>query len=188
MECHLGKEAIHDQLLHFVVREARLERAADQAAAATHHRDIHRRLRVAKQALLGGAALMHQLLPPLRIQLAGLAQKLRLQVSSQRHVHIVTAQHEVLPHRQPVKPQPGLTFANAHDREVRGAAANITHQDELPVVHLGLPIGFMLGQPGVKGSQRLFQQNDARQAALLRGRDRQLARYLVKRRRHRQDN
>ena len=60
---------------------------------------------------------------------------------------------------QPVKTQPLLAGMDANDRKVGRAAAHVADQNQLPVVHLFLPISFVSGKPGVEGSQRLFQEN-----------------------------
>ena len=76
---------------------------------------------------------------------------------------------------QAVEAQALFALADADDGEVGRAAADVADEDELPVLHGRLPVVFVVGEPGIEGGQRLFEQDGARHARLLRRRNRQLA-------------
>ena len=127
-------------------------------------------------------------MPALHIQSAGTVEQPGLQRSTQRIIHVVTAQHEVIADCQAVEAQTRYTFSDADQCEIRCAAAHIAHEDDLTIAHTLLPVDFMARQPGVEGSQRFLQQHSLRHASVSGRLQGELTRHLVEGRWHSQND
>ncbi len=123
---------------------------------------------------------MPELMPSFGIERARLAQKLHLDMSSERQIHVVAAQHQVVADRQSIEAQPFFPLADGDNGEIGGAAPHVTDQNDLSRRHLLPPVRLVPRQPGIEGGQWLLDQHHPGQPGLARGRDGQFARHLVK--------
>src|SRR6266545_2253536 len=96
-------------------------------------------------------------MPSLRIKTTAFS-KPRFHQSSQRDVHVVTAEKQVVTDRDPLELELGLAFSHHNQTHVGSAAAYVTHQNQTACVQMRLPGIRMRGQPGVKPGLRLFEQ------------------------------
>jgi hypothetical protein len=103
----------------------------------------------------------------------------------QREVHVVAAEQDVVAHRDALEGQLAIVLEHRDQREVRGAAAHVYHQQHLTEAQLLAPVGAPL-EPAVERGLRLLQQRHGGQAGLTRGFERELARRRVERRGHRE--
>jgi hypothetical protein len=107
----------------------------------------------------------------------------------QGEVHVVAAQDQVIADRHAVELHLLLLArADADQREVGRAAADVAHEDRLPGRDELFPLLLVFVDPGVKRRLRLFDQHDAGQSRAGRRLHRQLAGDLVERRRQREDD
>ena len=183
---HLRQKAALQHLFDIAGQQRRFNRAAHQARAFAQNRDrLLFRLRPRlQQLLLGHAAVgpQRQVLPAVDLR-ALLGQAMRHH-AGQRQVHVVAAQQDVLAHRHPAQRKLAIGFRHRNQREIRGAAADIHHQDQVAHRHPLAPVRMPL-QPRVEGRLRLFQQRDVLISRLLRRLQSQFPRHRVERRRHR---
>ena len=131
-----------------------------------------------QQLFLGHAAV-----GPQRQMLAAVDLRALLGQSVRHHarqgqIHVVAAQQNVLAHRHAVQREFAVRLRDRNQREIRGAAADIHHQDEVAHRHALAPVRMAL-QPRVEGRLRLFQQGDVLIAGLPRGVQGQFARHRV---------
>ena len=75
-------------------------------------------------------------------------------------------------------------FGNHDEAEIRGAAADVAHENQVADLDAAAPVITLAFKPRVKGRQRLFQQRDVRIAGLFGGAPGQLARFFVERSGH----
>ena len=114
-----------------------------------------------EQRFLDGAAGPHQHGPLPGLQLADLL----LDVLGQRQVEIVAAEDQVVAdgHAMELDFAP-FAAADANQREIGRAAADVANQDLLARRHQPLPIVGVGVDPSVKGRLRLLDQHHPRQA------------------------
>ncbi len=180
------KEAVHHQLLHLAARQRAAENAAHHGAPAAAEADRHLVRRIVRQQhLLGAAAEAGQGVPALAVEALAEA---RLEPPRQRDVDVVAAEQDVVADRQAVEGQASAVAADADQAEVRGAAADVDDEDQAGLAQQVLPASLVLVDPGVERRLRLFEQDRVRQPGALGRGDAELARHLVERRRHRQDD
>jgi hypothetical protein len=78
---------------------------------------------------------------------------------SQRQIHVVATEQDVLADRDPVQFEDARAFENGNQREVAGAAADVGDEDDLARLHLLAPAAAALLNPAVQRSLRLFEQD-----------------------------
>ena len=100
--------------------------------------------------------------------------------AGQRQVHVVPAQQNVLAYRHAAQRELAVRLRHRNQREIRGAAADIHHQDEVAHRHPLPPVRMAL-QPCVERGLRLFQQGDILITGLPGGVQRQFPRHRVER-------
>ena len=179
---HRRQEAFSQHLLDIAGQQRRLDRAAHQPRAFAQNGDRRLfRFRARLQQLFLGHATVgpqRQVLPAVDPR-ALLGQAMRHH-AGQRQVHVVAAQQDVLAHRHAVQRKLAVRFRHRNQREVRGAAADIHHQDQVAHRHPLAPVRMTL-QPRVESRLRLFQQGDVLVPGLPGGVQRQFARHRVER-------
>ena len=62
------------------------------------------------------------------------ASKALLQKARQRQVHVVAAQQDVVANGDAFQRQVAVLFGNQDEAEIRGASANVAHQDRSPTL------------------------------------------------------
>ncbi len=112
------------------------------------------------------------------VEFCSLLGQLRFDGAGQREVHVVAAQQDVLADGNAVERQLAFALGDGDEREVRGAAADIDHQDQVARVDALAPVGMAL-DPGIERRLRLFEQDHVAVACLLGGRQGELARHGV---------
>ena len=186
---HEREEAVEHGRLDLRARERRGERAADDGPAAPGHRDAHLpRRRVTQHPLLRRAARGHEPVEALRIEALTGGKKARLQRPGERDVDVVAPEEEVLADRDPLEPELPAARARADQREVRRPTAHVDDQDERHGRETRAPVALMGLEPGVEGRLRLLEEGDSGKPGRVRGGEGQLARDLVERRGHREDD
>ncbi len=105
-----------------------------------------------------------------------LRQQLLRGAHRQRQVDVVAAEQDVLADREPLERKLPLVLANADQREVAGAAADIDNQDHVARLDLRAPRVARALDPGVERGLRLLEQRHVREPRLRRGLYGQLAR------------
>ena len=80
----------------------------------------------------------------------------------EREIEIVAAQDQVFADGDAVELGfPAFAAADADEREVGGAAADVANQDRLAWGDLLFPVAAMANQPSIEGGLRFFDQHDA---------------------------
>ncbi len=82
----------------------------------------------------------------------------------QREVHVVAADQQVIAHGHPPQHQLTLFLGHVDQRQVGCAAADVADQQRIAQLQGSPPAVAAIGQPGVDGRLRLFQQHRSRQA------------------------
>ena len=184
----LREEAVQEQAADARAIDFDRHRAADHAAAAAEDRDgiLFDAFRPAgQQGFLGRAAGMPQgdRLP--RIELDALFGEAAGDEMGQGEVHVVAADQQMVADGQPLQDQFALLLGHADQRQVGGAAADVADQQRIAQREALPPALAAIGQPGIDGRLRLFQQHEVLgQAGGQRGLAGQLPRAGVERRRH----
>jgi hypothetical protein len=101
-----------------------------------------------------------------------------------RQIHVVSAEQDVLPHRDAPRLEPPLLLGQQDRREVGGAPADVDDQHHVAQLELAAPGFAPLIQPGVERCLRLLQQREMIEPCGERRLDRGLARRGVEGRRH----
>ena len=78
----------------------------------------------------------------------------------QRQVHVVAAQQDVVANGDAFQRQFAVLFGNHNEAEIRGAAADVAHQNEVADLDSAAPAITLAFKPRVKSCLRLFQQCD----------------------------
>ena len=154
-----------------------------RAAAQDRHRLLALLVVLREQPLLGQPALLPQRVQLHRVELGPFGGQLLLQMPGQREIDIVASQQDVLAHRHALQRQFSGLLGNRDQREIRGAAADVHHQNQIAHRHALAPIGMPL-DPGVERGLRLFEQQQILVAGFFGGFQRQLARHGIERRGH----
>ena len=183
---HRGQKALFQETLDIFGRKLGLDRSAHQSCAASENRHGLLALLVVlrEQPFLGQPALL-----PKRMQLHGLelgpfSGKLLLDMPGQRQIDIVAAQQNMFADSHALQRQFSSLLGDRDQREIRGAAADVHHQNQIAHRDALAPIGMPL-DPGVERRLRLFEQQQILIAGLFGGFQRQLSRHRVERRGHR---
>ena len=118
---------------------------------------------------------------------SNLVPSLLFDVFGQRQVEIVAAEDQMIAHGHAMELHlAAFAAADADQREIGRAAADIADQNFLARLDQSFPIVLMRVNPGVKGGLRLFDQHHPRQAGQGRRFDGQFAGHLVERGRQRE--
>ena len=191
----MRQEPVHQQLTHLFAitstcRPPPISREPDPG------RFTVRRSRsvVAEQFFLHALTTAHQHVP-LMGQQSALPGKFLFQVPRQSQIQVVAAQDQMVADGDAVELNavcivtaagclgvaPAGAGADANQREVGRAAADIANQNRLARLYPRLPVVAMLVDPGIEGRLRFFDQHDARQFGPRRRLHGQLASDLVER-------
>ncbi len=106
-----------------------------------------------EQIFLGSAAMLPQAMELDRVEFFG--QTLR-DVMRERGVDIIATQQNVIPHRNPFERDFAGLVLHGNQSEIRGAAADVDHQNQIADAHEIAPIGVTL-DPRVEGRLWLLQ-------------------------------
>src|SRR5580704_3125240 len=110
--------------------------------------------------------------------------ELLFDAARQRKVEILASEQKVFADGGAFKFDVSALDVGPDEAEVRCAAPDIANQHQLAIAQVFSENALMLRHPGVKGSQRLFQQSEVSQSCLSRRFHRQLSSFLVERSRH----
>jgi hypothetical protein len=118
--------------------------------------------------------------------------KLRIQLClhqpSQGEIQVVAAQQQMLADRRARELDPVAIAMHADQCKVARAAAHIAHQHQLSVEQALLRLREVIGDPGVERRGRFFHQRQLFDSSVARSLDGELARFFIKRGRHRQND
>ncbi len=186
---HDGEEAIHQHLLEVPPAQFRADRSTDQLRSAPADDDLlGRDARVLEQPFLCRARLVPERLQlPAVDPLPGRLEPL-LQQPREREVHVVPAEQDVLANRHPLEREIAGLFGHGDEAEVGGSAAHVAHEDEIADAHALAPRVPLAFEPCVERGLRFFQQREPLEPRLDGRPAGQLARLLVERRRHGEDD
>ena len=162
---HACEETVERDRLDLRPRQLRLDAAADQLRTAPGDRDrpaVDRRLLLAQQLFLGRPARESKCAPLLGVEPRAL--ELFLHMMGQREVDIVTAQHQVIAHRDAAKSWTGRRLDDRDQAEVGRAAADVADQDQLACAHLALPSVLVRHDPTINAACGLLEQRDRGQS------------------------
>ena len=131
---------------------------------------------IVEQALLGGGTLA--------AQAAALADgerhaELGLDQPGQREIEIVAAQQQVLADGGAGEIDQVALARDADEAEVAGAAAHVADQHDLAIEELLARLRQVVGDPGIEGGGRLFEEGEAVDAGIARGHHGELAGLFV---------
>jgi len=192
------EKTVKDQLFDQLEAEGSFDSVSNEFAPGTHDGHRNRFLRVPacrelpfgrfQQQFFGLPALVPQLMPAPGVELARFAKDLGFDVAGEREIHVIAAEHQMFSNREAVEAQAFVPPADSNDGKIRGASADVANQYHLTFLHPVFPVGFMLGQPGIKGSKGFFDENHPRQTGLGGCRHGEFPGDLIKRRRYREDD
>ena len=127
-----------------------------------------------EQLLFRDSALLPQRVELEGVELRAFLDELLMDGMGERQIHVVAAEQDVLADGETVEAQLAGFFSNGDEREVRGAAADIDHEDEISDTDELAPVRVPLN-PGVEGGLRLLEQNHVAITGFLRGMQREVA-------------
>ncbi len=158
----MREEAVDQELPDALPIDFRGDRAADQPAAAAEHGDgilFAGRPFGGQQRFLGVAAGVPQgdRLPG--VELGSLFGKAAGDEMGQGQVHVVAADQQVISHGHAAQHQFAAFLGHGHQREVGRAAAHVADQQRIAQLQGPPPAVAAIGQPGIDGRLRLFQQD-----------------------------
>ena len=110
--------------------------------------------------------------------------KALLQNARQRQVHVIAAQQDVVANGNAFQRQFAIFFGNRNEAEIRRAATDVAHKNEVADLDSAAPGVTLAFKPRVKGRLGLFQQRDVPITGLFGGPPGQLACVLVERSGH----
>src|SRR5439155_13238748 len=105
-----------------------------------------------------------------------------------RDVHVVAAEEQMIADGDALERERRAVELRLDEREVGRTAADVDDEDPRGAAERVLPLALVGREPGVERGLRLFQERQRRELRLGRGGDGQLARDLVERRRHGEDD
>ena len=91
------------------------------------------------------------------IEFGAFGRQLLFQMPRECEIDIVAAKQDMLSHRDAFQREFARLFGYRDQREVRGAAADIDHQNQVANSNALAPIGVPL-DPGIERSLRFFEQ------------------------------
>ena len=112
----------------------------------------------------------------------------RLHQPGQGEVEVIASEQQVLADGGAREVDAVAIAGYADQAEVAGAAADVADEHDLAVEEQLARAGEIVGDPGIEGRGRLFEQRQLRDARLRGGGYGQLAGFFVERRRHGEDN
>src|SRR5437016_4813326 len=77
---------------------------------------------------------------------------------SERQIHIVAAEQDVITDRDPLQCERAVLLDRVNQRKIAGATADIDNQHAVTGSELAAPTLAVLLDPGIQGRLRLFQQ------------------------------
>ena len=180
------EKTIDQQLGRLVPRNLDRDRPGDDRTATARHRNRPRRRPAGGQQLfLGGPASVPQRSRLPRVQpVTGRFELPRRRVRK-RQIHVVTAQQQMLAHRQSPHRQRPVALLGGDQRQIRRPAAHVHHQQRVAGRQRLPPIVPAPVQPVVNGRGRFLQQHCLiGQSRVHRRLPRQFPGRRIKRRRH----
>ena len=151
-----GQESVEGQLQRLFAQHLGLQRFADERGAGAQHGDFDAlQIRVAEQPLLGVGALA--------AQTASLADgerhgELGFHQPGDGEIEVIAAQQEMLAHGGAREVDQIALARDADQAEVAGTAAYVANEHELAIEKQLAGLRQVVGDPGVEGGGRLFEQ------------------------------
>ena len=196
------QESGRQNLQNFLARQVNAERLSDHGTAAAQDRDRHAlQDGIAQQPLFRGTAGPAQRITLSQRELDVL--ELLFHAAGQGKIEIVAAEQKVLADGGSLKLQLAIDQASAHQAEVGRAAADVADQNQIAIaevftvliprqirvrgwaIYVRAPIR---RDPRIKRGQRFFEQSELVESGAAGGFDRQLARFLIERSWHGEDD
>ena len=123
-----------------------------------------------QESLLGCAAGVPQSDRLPRIEFNAPLAKQTRHAMGQRQVHVVAAHKQMITYGESLQNQFARHLGDADEREIRGAASHVAHQQLIAQLQLPAPTITHIRQPGVDGGLRFFQQHEGLGQACGQGR------------------
>ena len=183
------EESLEQRLVDVVEGQRRGDRAADQLRAAAEQRDrVFRVGGVTEQRFFREPGLVPEAVQLPGVDLVAGGFQALLEQPRQREIHVVAAEQDVLADGHALERQVAVALGDRNQAEVGGAAADVADEHEIADLDAAAPRVAERVEPGVEGGLGFFEQRHVAQAGALRRPERQLARLLVERGRHGQQD